>query len=173
MDQHDLLKLSSSNGQIFQVEPAVACMSKLISNMHEDNATNDTIPLPRIKPHTLKKVIDYCSHHKDNPGRPVEEPIKPKEMTEVATEWDAEFIDVKLDTIFELLLAANFLDIQGLLDLCCLKMASLTKGKTPQQVRELFKLSDADFTPEEDAALRAEATWKEEDDCEMEDIIPN
>ena len=55
-------------------------------------------------------------------------------MSVVVPPWDADFIDVECERISELILAANYLDISGLLDLACAKIASLIKGKTPEEI---------------------------------------
>ena len=39
-------------------------------------------------------------------------------------EWDVEFVDVEQEILFEIILAANYLDIKALLDLTCAKVAS-------------------------------------------------
>ena len=57
----ELLKLKSSQGEIFEVEPEVACMSTLIKNMVDDSGTDEEIPLPNVKTAILSKVIDYCN----------------------------------------------------------------------------------------------------------------
>ena len=49
-DDGCLVKLKSSEGDVFEVERGVACMSGLIRNMIEDCGTNDDeIPLPSVK----------------------------------------------------------------------------------------------------------------------------
>eukprot|EP00437_Effrenium_voratum_P010787 CAMPEP_0181440926 /NCGR_PEP_ID=MMETSP1110-20121109/23233_1 /TAXON_ID=174948 /ORGANISM="Symbiodinium sp., Strain CCMP421" /LENGTH=67 /DNA_ID=CAMNT_0023564773 /DNA_START=57 /DNA_END=257 /DNA_ORIENTATION=+ len=63
----DKVKLKSSQGEIFEVEPEVATMSTLIKNMVEDSGTDEEIPLPNVKTAILSKVIDYCKYHKDSP----------------------------------------------------------------------------------------------------------
>ena len=74
-------------------------------------------------------------------------------------EWDATFVEVDQETLFELILAANYMDLKPLLDLTCAKVASMLKGKTPEQIRKQFNIAN-DFTPEEeenqknDAAVR-------------------
>ena len=65
----ELLKLKSSQGEIFEVEPEVACMSTLIKNMVDDCGTDEEIPLPNVKTAMLGKVMDYCKYHKDNPPK--------------------------------------------------------------------------------------------------------
>ena len=41
------------------------------------------------------------------------------------------------EMLFELILAANFMDIKPLLDLACAKVASMIKGKTPEDIRKV------------------------------------
>jgi S-phase kinase-associated protein 1 len=63
--------------------------------------------------------------------------------------------------LFELILAANYLDIKALLDLTCTKVASMIKGKTPEEIRKQFNIVN-DFTPEEEAQVREENKWCED-----------
>ena len=53
------------------------------------------------------------------------------------------------------------MDIKSLLDLTCAKVASMIKGKTPQEIRETFNITN-DFTPEEENQIREENKWCEE-----------
>jgi len=74
-------------------------------------------------------------------------------------------------------MAANYLNIKDLLDLTCAKVASMIKGKSPEQIREMFGIEVSlllnlglffttnqqnDFTPEEEAKIREENKWCEE-----------
>ena len=72
-------------------------------------------------------------------------------MKNGASEWDVNFIEFKnLDDLVDLIVAANFLDIQGLLALGCAKVATIIKGKSVEEIREVFGIVN-DFTPEEEA----------------------
>jgi len=53
------------------------------------------------------------------------------------------------------------MDIKSLLDLTCAKVASMIKGKTPEDIRKTFNIVN-DFTPEEEAKVREENKWCEE-----------
>ena len=65
------------------------------------------------------------------------------------------------DNLFHLTLAANYLDIKPLLDLCSAKIASMIKDKTVEQIRVNLDIVN-DFTPEEEAKVREENKWIEE-----------
>jgi S-phase kinase-associated protein 1 len=83
-------------------------------------------------------------------------------MSEVVQEWYASFIHTtEQEVLFDLVLAANYMDIKPLLDLCCAKVASLIKGKSPEDIRKTFNIVN-DFTPEEEAQVREENKWCEE-----------
>jgi S-phase kinase-associated protein 1 len=71
--------------------------------------------------------------------------------------FDTEFIKQDHPTLFEIILAANYLDIKELLDLSCHKVADIITPYTPEQVRVMFNI-DNDFTPEE-AKVREENKW--------------
>merc|ERR1712166_982741 len=97
------------------------------------------------------------------PLPPVEGAILQKDEKEDATEaWDKAFAAVDDDTLFSLILAANYLDIKPLLDLTCKTVADYIKQcKTPQEIRRRFNIKN-DFTPEEEEEVRKENAWCEE-----------
>ena len=80
---------------------------------------------------------------------------------QVVQEWYAQFVNVEQEVLFELILAANYMDIKPLLDLTCATVASMIKGKTPEDIRKTFNIVN-DFTPEEEAQVREENKWCEE-----------
>lgn len=90
-------------------------------------------------------------------------------MLDDITEWDGNFIKVENEELFEVILAANYLDIKPLLDLGCKTVANMIRGKTPEQIREMFKYIllfltpfysiENDFTPEEEEQIRRENEW--------------
>lgn len=82
-------------------------------------------------------------------------------MQEVVQEWYALFVNIEQEDLFELILAANYMDIKPLLDLTCATVASMIKGKTPEEIRKTFNIIN-DFTPEEEELIMEENKWVEE-----------
>ena len=70
-------------------------------------------------------------------------------------------LQVDQGTLFELILAANYLDIKGLLDVTCKTVANMIKGKAPEDIRKTFNIKN-DFSPEEEEQVRRENEWCEE-----------
>ena len=119
------------------------------------------IPLPNVKGSVLEHVVKYMKYHFGNPPKEIEKPLKSQNMAEVVSAWDADFVNVDQELLFEFILAANYMDIKPLLDLTCAKVASLIKDKSPEEIRKTFNIVN-DFTPEEEEVVRAENKWAEE-----------
>jgi len=117
------------------------------------------IPLPNVTGAILNKVLEYCKYHFEHPSPPVDE--KDEKRTDNIEPWDQEFCKVEQGTLFDLILAANYLDIKPLLDVTCKTVANMIKGKTPEEIRKTFNIKN-DFTPEEEEAVRKENEWCEE-----------
>ena len=110
-------------------------MSELVKSMmdeddDDEDATVAEIPLPNVKAQVLRKVIEFCEHHLSDPMTEIEKPLKSQAMQDVVQKWYADFVDLEQVLLFELILAANYMDIKPLLDLTCATVASMIKGKT-------------------------------------------
>jgi S-phase kinase-associated protein 1 len=90
------------------------------------------IPLPNITTRVLVKLVEWASHHAEVAGS------KP-EKSEISL-WDQAFIEVEPDLVLELVSAANYLDNQDLINLGCNYIGDLLKGKSVEEIRNIFKL---------------------------------
>jgi S-phase kinase-associated protein 1 len=126
----------------------------------------------------LKKVIEWCEHHKNDPPSASDDDDNRRKTTDI-DEWDQKFMQVDQEMLFEIILvrfrvphlpqayiltiaqAANYLDIKALLDVGCKTVANMIKGKSPEEIRKTFNIQN-DFTPEEEDQIRRENEWAEE-----------
>lgn len=160
------ITLVSNDDEKFKVSQQVAFKSVLIKNMVEDIGGEEAeIPLPQAKGTVLKKVIEYCEYHKDDPEPEAapednERSDRIKRTTDI-TEWDYKYMAVENELVFELMLLANYLDIRSLFDLTCKTVANMIKGKTPEQIRQTLGIEN-DFTPEQLDEIRRENEWAED-----------
>ncbi|ORX85157.1 ubiquitin-protein ligase [Basidiobolus meristosporus CBS 931.73] len=146
--------LKSCDSQVFQVDKEVVKHSLLISNMLEDvGETELPIPLPNVTGEVLKKVLEFCEHHRNDLGEEIDEVV----CTEM-DDWDREFALVDSKLLFAIVMAANYLDIKLLLEVGCKIIANIIRGKTPEQIREIFRLED-DLTEEEKEQIKKENAW--------------
>merc|ERR1719253_1663580 len=139
-DDDETLKLVSQEQEKFTVPIKVARMSELVKTMADTDKEEKEIPLPNVKGPVLAKVVEYMTYHASNPAQEIDKPLKSANMKEVVNPWDANFVDVDQELLFELILAANYMDIKPLLDLTCATVASMIKGKTPEEIRKTFDI---------------------------------
>lgn len=122
------MTLVSQEGDKVQVNKKIAMMSELIKTMSEGDTSADEIPLPNVKSTVLQKIVQFMEYHINNIPKEIEKPLKSSNLSEIVSQFDAEFVEVDQEMLFELILAANYMDIKYLLDLTCAKVASMIKG---------------------------------------------
>lgn len=161
-NNEDQVTLQSQDGQEFKTTVKTAEMSETLKSLMEDAGTDGIIPLPNVTGKILAKVIEFCKYHIENPT-PVAAAaaVDGEKRTDDLSTWDVDFCKVDQPTLFELILAANYLDIKSLLDATCKTVANMIKGKTPEEIRKTFNIVN-DFTPEEEEQVRKENEWCEE-----------
>ncbi|XP_044329451.1 uncharacterized protein [Triticum aestivum] len=146
-----MVRLHSSDGEEFEVaEEAIGGASAIIKGMLEEEedsmvATNKVIPLPVTGP-ILSRVLEYVNRHSDEDGAlyrdapTADDPLR---------RFDDQFVQVDQDTLFDLMAAANYLEMQGLLDLTCRTVADQMLGKTTDEIRTHFYIHN-DYTADEE-----------------------
>ncbi|KAI5344659.1 hypothetical protein L3X38_012536 [Prunus dulcis] len=148
------ITLRSDDDETFEVEEAVAMQSQTIKHMVEGDSANGAIPLPNVTSIILAKVIEYCKKHH-------EEDVNGENKVDIKN-WDTGFMKVDQSTVFDLILAANYLKIKSLLDLTCQTVADMINGKTPEAIRETFNIKN-DITSKKEEEISKENQWPFED----------
>ncbi|KFH47995.1 E3 ubiquitin ligase complex SCF subunit scon-like protein [Hapsidospora chrysogenum ATCC 11550] len=158
--------LLSSDGVTIELDRAVAERSMLIKNLLDDLGSDSItatspIPIQNVNEAVLRKVIEWCEHHRNDPLQSQDDESDARKKTTEIEEWDQKFMQVDQEMLFEIILAANYLDIKPLLDVGCKTVANMIKGKSPEEIRKTFNITN-DFTPEEEEQIRRENEWAED-----------
>ena len=141
-------------------EPIPIMNVSTISHPHRTRA-NPLTHSPQVSHQVLEKVLDWCKHHQNDPQPTGDDDADSRKKTTDIEEWDQKFMQVDQEMLFEIILAANYMDIKALLDVGCKTVANMIKGKSPEEIRKTFNIQN-DFTPEEEDQIRRENEWAED-----------
>jgi len=136
------LKLTSKDKREFTIDRKFAFISTLVKTSLENDDTSQEVPIPGVSGNILELVYHYMTHHKGTEPPLVEKPLRSKLMKDVVSDkWDAEYIDrigENRQQLYDLILAANYMDVKSLLHLGCAKVASLIKGQPLEKIKEIL-----------------------------------
>jgi len=165
-----IVKLRSGDGEVFELNANAAKLSKLIAEAvfdddddaddedDEDDADNEIVDIPKVKSECLRKVIEFCEQYVKEPLNPITHTMEADSFDEIVTqEFYRDFVTVEQPLLFQLVQAANFMNIQPLLDLACLQVANILMGKSAEDIRSILKIPK--MTPEEEEKARREHRW--------------
>lgn len=166
----------TSDNDRFTVERKVAEKSLVIKNMlknllpveGEDDSDSDEddsnniieVPTQNVRSAVMKNILEWCEHYKDT-DFPEEDQEDDSKKSALIDPWDKSFLNVDQEMLYEIILAANYLNIKPLLNAGCKIVAEMIRGKSPEDIRKTFNIVN-DFTPEEEAAIRRENEWAED-----------
>jgi len=134
----DLIQLESGgqSPEFFLSTKLNLSLSTLLSDV-------DTLSfkLTQVPGETLVHVLKYLGHHKGKEPDPLPCPIRSIHMAQIVTDkWDATYVDaMDKKTIFEIILAANYMGIQPLLHLGCAKISTLIKQLDQKEINRIIE----------------------------------
>ena len=102
-----------------------------------------------VNSNILEYVIQYLKHYEKQKPKKIRYPLLDKDFKECVDEWDYNFINLNIETIFKIMEAANYLDIPWLMDLTAAKIASMIRGKNSKEIREILKIKNESNKDEE------------------------
>lgn len=122
--------------------------SELLKTVSNNDFKKEDIPLPSIDSSIMSKIAIYMKYHSKNP---IPENNSPDKVTScslkenIKCQWDVDFIentimgnpDTAKENLYSLIRAANYMDIQPLLQLGCTKIASMIKGKSLDVIKDI------------------------------------
>jgi hypothetical protein len=165
--------LSSSDEKLFTIDKDVAFQSEMLKNMLEDIGECDPsspIPISNVHSLILEKVLEYANYHKNDITKTetignikrttttmndtiiytktiiTNESVETENTVGGLCEWDEKFTNsLDKDTLFDVIMAANYLDMRILLETGCKIVGGMIKGKSVKQIQELLGLEDDYF----------------------------
>ncbi|CAG7866023.1 unnamed protein product [Brassica rapa] len=151
--------LKSSDDESFEVDEAVVLQSQHLSHVVED-CTGREHKIENVTGKVLAKVVEYCENHVavvDDGGA---NSSSSSSSGDALKKWDDKFIkEMDMSTVYDLIMAADYLDIKGLFDLTCQGVADVIAAcKDHKEIRATFGLVN-DYTAEEEAEVLKENQW--------------
>ena len=146
MEPQQNITLISSDGDSFIISEECASLSAVIQNIIEDVGGERPITLSNVRSDVLIKIIEFMNFYADHKSK---DGFKTLEMRE----WEKQYMDISTDEMYEILVAANYLNTSALVDLGCETVAKMLMDRTPEEIRAIFKIKN-DFTPEEEEENR-------------------
>ncbi len=64
-------------------------------------------PCPQVNEAVLRKVIDWCDHHKTDPPSTTDDDNDARKKTTDIEEWDQKFMQVDQEMLFEIILVCS------------------------------------------------------------------
>ena len=162
------LTLISSDNKKVHIDSKSAERSLLLRGLIQDYSEDTDIPIHDINGEILSKIVDWLVHWRDNEPRTIPKPLPSADFKEATEEWNVEWISkFSLEDNYELIVAANFMDIKSLLDLACARIAIEFKGKTIEEIRDVFNIP-VDMTDEEQQQIEEEYRLEKQKKMEEE-----
>ena len=148
-DDDEQYYLVSSNKVKFPITKKEMKLSTLIKTAISVSKDDRDIPIPFVKESTMKHVMTYLKYHAVNPipNNNTSEELQSNVFSdEVKCEWDVKFIENDImgdpetakSNIYDLINAANYMDIEPLLQIACTKIASMIKGESLDSIKKII-----------------------------------
>jgi len=131
--------LHTSDGGWFPINLKALRLSKLLCIQAESNPF-EAITVNKVSKHIMSLVTEYLIHHNGKQPAEIAKPIRSINMYKMVEDpWDAWYANkMSKREIFQVILAANYIDCQSLLELGCAKIGTLIKGKSPEEIRRIL-----------------------------------
>ena len=139
-----LRKLKSEDGQLFEVEENILCVSQYLKDLIDFYPDPDSeININQVDGKNLSKIIEYLKHYEHSKPKEIPKPLPSGDLKQILDEWDYNFINpLTIEECIDLLNGANFLDITELVVLCSAKIASEMLVGTVDEVLDKFTWKD-------------------------------
>ena len=151
-----LVKIKTNDNKIYEVPADILKKSKLIAGIIEDMEDNkdEEIFLNEVDSTNLELIIDYLEHYKDKEPKEIPKPFPERTDEEffrgiLDDDWAYNFLSkLGIEEAINLINAAHYLLIDGLIDLLAAKLAHEMCNCEVEEARQKFGIV-SDMTEEE------------------------
>ena len=151
-----LVKIKTNDNKIYEVPADILKKSKLIAGIIEDMEDNkdEEIFLNEVDSTNLELIIDYLEHYKDKEPKEIPKPFPERTDEEffrgiLDDDWAYNFLSkLGIEEAINLINAAGYLLIDGLIDLLAAKLAHEMCNCEVEEARQKFGI-ECDMTEEE------------------------
>jgi hypothetical protein len=145
-------------GKIYKIKRNAQVLSEMLKDMKD---IPEDLPIPlETDSNTFEKILEYLNHFNGKKPQEIQKPLLSSDMKKATDEWSANFIDkLTVEELVNLTTTSYLMKINSLLNLCCAKMVALCKGKTQEEIFNLFGVSSDFFTPEKIEQIKESNKW--------------
>ena len=156
------IKLVLKDQKEIEITKKAAELSELLKTAINDYPNETSFPLNEVDEKSGEHIKEFLTHCNGTAPAEIEKPITSNEMKNLTDEWSANFVDkMSTEELVNLTVAANYMGINSLLDLCCAKVASLCKDKSDEEIFKNFNINET-FSEEEKKKIIEDNKWIEE-----------
>jgi S-phase kinase-associated protein 1 len=134
--------LVSKDEKEFTIKTEFLKHSKVLTaSLEHKHNPEDKIYLKTVEGEIIECIIKYLEHHTENEIKSIPYPLPSKNLDEVVSKWDSDYIDEIAKSrkkLYKLITAANYLNIDGLLQLGAAKVAALVKGEPIEKLKDIL-----------------------------------
>ena len=160
-----MITFIASGGERLDATIYACVQCKAIGFLIEEDPTIDEIPVPMVDAGRLETILRFFEHRLEclrdlvNESNASDEETLDETLRQILVNKSRAFLhDIDTRELLQLLLAANYLNCEVLIDLIAAVIASRISGKTREEMREILGIEN-DFTEEEEAQIIAENSW--------------
>ena len=152
------VKLKTSDNVIKEVDSDILMKSKLLEGLMKDFEEEEIFTLPDVDSKNLDLVIKYLEHYKDMEPKEIPKPFPERTDEEfmkgiLNDQWTYDYLtNQTLEELINLVNAADYLQIDGLINIIAAKLAHEKSNCTVEEARKKFGI-ECDMTEEEIAEI--------------------
>ena len=132
----NIIKLKSSDEKIFEIEENCLKRANFFKELKNILNPDEPINIKGVDSNTLIKIIEYLKHYQNEEPSEIPKPLPSPDLKNILNEWDYNYISpISLENCIDLVNAANYLGIKGLVNLTSARLASEMINCTVEEAR--------------------------------------